>query len=231
MRLLLCEDEIELSNALAMVLKYNKYSVDTVYNGEEALNYINSENYDAIILDIMMPKIDGLTVLKKIREKGNNVPIIMVTAKSQTDDKVTGLDLGANDYLTKPFETKELLARIRSITRQNNETQTSILSMGNISLNRANFELKSDTGSFRLANKEFQMLEFFMMNENTILSAERLFEKIWGFDSDSEISVIWVYISYLRKKLLSLNANIQIKASRNVGYLLEKIYGETTYGE
>lgn len=223
MRLLLCEDEKELSNALAVILKHSNYSVDCVYDGEEALEYLEAENYDAVILDIMMPKVDGITVLQTIRKKGNLIPVLMLTAKADVDDKVLGLDYGADDYLTKPFEIKELLARMRSMTRRQADNKTSVLSIGNITLDRATFELKSKNGSFRLANKEFQMLEILMLNSNHIIPTERFMEKIWGYDSESEINVVWVYISYLRKKLVSIDANIQIKATRNIGYSLEKI--------
>lgn len=182
--------------------------------------YLESGDYDVAVLDIMMPKMDGITVLKKIRANGNQIPVLMLTAKSEIEDRVLGLDCGANDYLPKPFDTRELLARIRSITRSKTETSTK-LTAGNITLDRATFELSSPTGSFRLANKEFQMMEFFMANPNHIISTESFMEKIWGYDSEAEINVVWVYISYLRKKLTALHANIQIKASRNAGYSLE----------
>ncbi len=222
MRLLLCEDEKELSNALVKILKHFNYSVDAVYDGEQALDYIDAENYDAVLLDIIMPKMDGIEVLKITRAKGNNIPIIMLTAKSTVDDKVTGLDFGANDYLTKPFDTKELLARIRAITRSATDSSSSVLTAGNISLNRKTFELSGANGSVKLANKEFQMLELLMINNGHIISADRFMDKIWGYDSDAEINVVWVYISYLRKKLTSLNANVKIKAIRNTGYSLEE---------
>ncbi len=223
MRLLLCEDEKEFSNALVKILKHYNYSVDAVYDGEEALAFLLTENYDAVILDIMMPKVDGLTVLKKLREKGNDVPVIMLTAKSQVDDKVIGLDLGANDYLTKPFDTKELLARIRAITRVSSNSNSSIITIGNIKLNRKTFELSGEKNSFKLASKEFQIMEMFMMNKGNIIPTERFMEKVWGYESESEINVVWVYISYLRKKLSLLDANIKIKATRNTGYSLEVI--------
>lgn len=223
MRILLCEDEVELSNALVAILKHNNYSVDAVYDGQEALFYLQTENYDAVILDIMMPKVDGITVLKTIRSKNNNVPVLMVTAKSEIDDRVNGLDSGADDYLTKPFAMKELFARLRSITRRKSETKNSVLSFGNITLDRVTFELKSDRGdSFRLANKEFQMLEMLMMNPHNLISTEMFMEKIWGYDSESEINVVWVYISNLRKKLSKIGSNVQIKAARNMGYSLEE---------
>lgn len=223
MRILLVEDEKELSNALVAILKHNNYSVDTVYDGQEALNYLDSENYDALILDIMIPKIDGIQVLKTIRQMGNNIPVLMLTAKSQIDDRVIGLDAGADDYLTKPFATKELLARLRAVTRRQSELTDTILNFGNISLNRANFELYSKEGNFRLANKEYQMMEMLMINKNQKISTERFMERIWGYESEAEINVVWVHISYLRKKLLALKADIQIKANRNMGYSLEMI--------
>lgn len=221
MRILLAEDERPLARALIKIFEKNNYSADTVNNGEDALLSLETGNYDVAVLDIMMPKMDGITVLKKIRAQGNLIPVLMLTAKSEIDDKVLGLDSGANYYLTKPFDTKELLATIRAITR--NQTATdSKLTFGNITLDRATFELISPTGSFRLANKEFQMMEILMLNPHHLVSAERFMEKIWGYDSDSEINVVWVYISYLRKKLTALHSNIKIKASRNAGYSLEE---------
>lgn len=222
MRLLLAEDERELSNALVVILKHNNYTVDAVYNGEDALNFLETEDYDGVILDIMMPKINGLTVLKRIRDKGNDVPVLILTAKSDIDDRVLGLDSGADDYLSKPFAAKEMLARIRAITRRKTEAVSSVLKFGNISLDCSKFELSSSYGTIRLQNKEFQMFEMLIANPNQIISPERFLNKIWGYDSDAEINVVWVYISYLRKKLSALNADIQIKATRNQGYSLEE---------
>lgn len=223
MRILLAEDEKPLSKALTAILERNGYSVDAVYDGKEALEYLEMDNYDGVILDIMMPKIDGITVLKTIRSRENFIPVLLLTAKSEVDDKVEGLDAGANDYLAKPFHAKELLARIRAMTRTQTTQADSKLHFGNVTLDRATFELSTAAGSFRLANKEFQMLEFMMSNPNYVISSERFMEKIWGYDSDAEISVVWVYISYLRKKLTALHADIQIKATRNVGYSLEEM--------
>lgn len=222
MKLLLAEDELSLSKALVHILEKNNYSVDPVYNGQDALDYLEHGNYDAVILDIMMPYVDGITVLKKLRANGNQIPVLILSAKSEVDDKVLGLDCGANDYLTKPFDAKELLARIRTMTRSI-QAVDSKLTFGNITLDRATYELSSVTDSFRLANKEFQMMEILMSNPKQLVSTERFFEKIWGYDSDAELNVVWVYISYLRKKLSALNANIQIKATRNAGYSLEEI--------
>ena len=223
MRLLLAEDEKALSKALTAILERNNYSVDPVYDGQAALDYLSADNYDGLILDIMMPKIDGITVLKEIRSKGNLIPVLLLTAKSEVDDKVLGLDAGANDYLTKPFHSKELLARIRAMTRTRTAQTSSQLRMGNITLDCATFELSSPTGSFRLANREFQMMELLMSAPRNLISTERFMEKIWGYDSEAELNVVWVYISYLHKKLAALHADIQIRATRNAGYSLEEI--------
>lgn len=221
MKLLFAEDERSLSRAITHILEKNCYSVDAVYDGQAALDYLENGDYDGIILDIMMPKVDGITVLRELRSKGNPVPVLMLTAKSEIDDRVLGLDTGANDYLTKPFDTKELLARIRAMTRGNRAVDAT-LNYGNITLNRTNFELSSPTGSFRLANKEYQMMELLMANAGQLISSDQFLEKIWGLDSNVESSVVWVYISYLRKKLSALNANVSIRAVRNAGYVLEE---------
>jgi len=223
MRLLLAEDERSLSKALVTILEHSNYSVDAVYDGEEALDYLKADNYDGLILDIMMPKMDGLTVLRKLREARNNIPVLLLTAKSEIDDKVEGLDLGANDYLTKPFDPKELLARIRAMTRSNTEQFDSVLKMGNVTLDSTTYELGTPDGSIKLSNKEYQIMELLINNPGHVISTDRLFDKIWGYDSDAEVNIVWVYISYLRKKLTGLNANIRIKATRNVGYSLEEI--------
>ena len=225
MRILICEDEIDLADGLCAILKGNKYSVDVVYDGEEALTYLEAENYDAVVLDIMMPKVDGITVLKTIREQGNSIPVIMLTAKSELDDKIVGLDSGADDYLTKPFEVKELLARLRAITRRKENVTDNVLTFGNITLNRTTFELSSAKDNYKLTNKEFQMLEMLMSTPSNIISADTFMDKIWGYDTDSDISVVWVYISYLRKKLAKLEADVEIKVTWNVGYSLEAING------
>ena len=222
MRILLAEDEKPLSRALVKIFEKNNYSADAVYNGEDALMYLEGGNYDVVVMDIMMPKMDGITALKKLRATGNQIPVLLLTAKAEVDDKVSGLDSGANYYLTKPFETKELLAAVRAITRTHTEVQ-SRLQTGNITLDRTTFELASSSGSVRLANKEFQMMELFMSNPHQIISAEKLMEKIWGFETEAEINVVWAYVSYLRKKLKALNADITIKSSRNAGYSLEEV--------
>ncbi|MBO6061581.1 MAG: response regulator transcription factor [Clostridia bacterium] len=221
MRILLAEDEKALSKAIVKIFEKNNWSVDAVYNGEDALAYLEVGCYDAAVLDIMMPKMDGITVLKRARAEGIAVPILMLTAKAEIEDRVLGLDSGANDYLPKPFDTRELLARLRSFTRSRAEADTK-LNFGNVTLDRAAYELSTPTGSFRLANKEYQMMEYLMVNPRRVISPEMFMEKIWGYDSEAEINVVWVYISYLRKKLAALQANVQIKSTRNAGYSLEE---------
>jgi len=222
MRLLLAEDEKELCNALEVILRHNNYSVDAVYNGVDALEYLRSGQYDAAILDVMMPGMDGIAVLQQYRQEGGAVPVLILTAKAELDDKVQGLDSGADDYLTKPFATRELLARLRAMTRRRGGSAENVLRMGDVKLDLATCELSAGKGSFRLANKEFQMMEMMMANPNMLISTERFMERIWGLDSETEINVVWVYISYLRKKLNAIGANVTIKATRGVGYTLEE---------
>lgn len=220
MRILLAEDERELSNALTAILKHNNYSVDAVYNGADALDYALAAEYDAIIMDIMMPKMSGLEALKRLRAEKCSVPVLLLTAKSELEDKVTGLDAGADDYLTKPFAMSELLARLRAMTRRSADYAPEELRYGNVILSRATFEMSTPQGAVRLGNKEFQMMEYMMKNPNMLISTEKFMERIWGCDSDTEINVVWVYISYLRKKLRSIGANVAINAARGAGYSL-----------
>ena len=221
MKILLAEDERSMSNAHKAILTKNNYSVDAVYDGEEAASYALACEYDVIIMDIMMPKMNGIDSLKEIRKKGCTVPVIMLTAKSEVDDKVMGLDAGANDYLTKPFATKELLARLRALTRSPQVAADNSLHVGNLTLDRGTFELYTPSGKYRLAGKEFQMIEMLMATPGMLISTEKFMDKIWGIDSEADISVVWTYISFLRKKLVSLEANVQINAKRNAGYTLE----------
>lgn len=222
MRLLLAEDEEELSEALTAVLRRNNYSVDAVYNGQDALDYAEGQEYDGIILDIMMPKKSGLEVLRTLRAHKNQVPVLLLTAKTQVDDRVEGLDSGADDYLGKPFAMKELLARVRAMTRRQSTFTDNVLTLGNVTLNRSTFELSVGEEKIRLANKDFQMMEMLIVNPGQIISTDRFMEKVWGYDSETEIGVVWVYVSNLRKKLAALGADIEIKAVRNQGYSLEK---------
>lgn len=222
MRLLLAEDEKALSKALVTILERNNYGVDAVYNGQEALDYLACGQYDGVILDIMMPQVDGITVLKTLRSQGNLVPVLLLTAKSEVDDKVEGLDSGANDYLTKPFQVKELLARIRAMTRSTPAQASAKLQLGNVTLDQATFLLSTPSGQVRLANKEYQMLELLLRHPRQLFSTQRLMERIWGYDSDAELNVVWVCMSNLRKKLSALHATVTIKATRNAGYTLEE---------
>lgn len=221
MRILLAEDERSLSRALVAILTRNNYAVDAVYDGDEALAYARTGDYDCVVLDVMMPKKDGFEVLKAIREKGLTVPVLMLTARSEVDDKVEGLDLGANDYLTKPFDTKELLARIRAVTRSVTSAADNNLRYGNVTLNRGTYELSTPAGSVRLAAKEFQMMEYLMSNPGMLISTERFMDKVWGLDFDGDVNIVWTNLSYLRRKLTGIGANVKIKATRNAGYSLE----------
>ena len=222
MRLLLAEDERELAEAVKKLLKIGGYEVDVAFDGEEALYYLGENRYDGVILDIMMPKKDGLTVVKEMRAAGNNTPTLMLTAMAETDDKVLGLDMGADDYLTKPFAVKELLARIRALTRRVGEVSTSY-SFGNMTLNPETHSLTAKN-TVRLTHKEFALLELFIRNKNTLLSTEKIMNSVWEFDTDAELSVVWVFISSLRKKLEEAGADCAIKASRGVGYRLAASY-------
>lgn len=221
MRLLLVEDDKDLSKALSKILTYNKYDVDTAYDGVEALNMILSNDYNAVVLDIMIPKLNGIDVLKQARTAGVSTPIILLTAKSQMDDKIEGLDAGADDYITKPFESKELLARLRAVTRRI-KSEVSTLSFGNCSLDFNTFELCAKE-RLRLTNKEYKLMELLMINQNMILSSQKIFETIWGVDEMVEINVVWVFISMLRKKIEQVGANCYIKAVKGVGYQLVEI--------
>ena len=220
-RILVVDDDKNICELIRLYLQKEGYTVEIANDGLAALEKFSQNPPAAVILDIMLPKIDGIEVLKRMRKAGN-IPVIMLTAKGEVFDKVLGLDSGANDYLTKPFASQELLARIRAMTREQTVQATSRLQVGNITLDRATFELSSPTGRLRLANKEFQMLELLMCNPRNLISTERFLEKIWGYDNEAEINVVWVYISYLRKKLAALHGNIQIKARRNAGYYLEE---------
>lgn len=222
MRLLVAEDEASLSRALCAILRKSNYEADAVFDGGAALDYLRSGHYDAAILDIMMPGQDGLAVLRRLRAEGSSLPVLLLTAKATVEDKVLGLDSGANDYLTKPFAAAELLARVRAMTRSPAAAGSPLLRFGNISLDRNTGELASPTGSFRLTRREFQMLEMLMARPRALVPTERFMERIWGCDSEADVHVVWVYISYLRKKLAALSADVQIRVSRNAGYSLEE---------
>ncbi len=221
MRLLYAEDEKSLARAVSTILLKNNYSVDVVHDGESALDYLETENYDGAILDVMMPKMDGIEVLRRMRQRGDSTPVLLLTAKAEIDDRVAGLDSGANDYLTKPFDMKELLARIRAMTRVLSVQPDKTISFGKVTLDCASYDLSGPGGSTKLAGKEFQMMEMLMRNPRKLVSTETFMDHIWGYDSEAELNIVWVYISTLRKKLKGIEADIEIKAQRGVGYYLE----------
>ena len=221
MRLLYAEDEKSLARAVSTLLVRNNYSVDVVYDGQAALDYLETENYDGAILDVMMPKVDGFEVLRRMRARGDSTPVLLLTARGEIDDRVTGLDSGANDYLTKPFDMKELLARIRAMTRVLSVQPDKTISFGKVTLDCASYDLRGPGGSTKLAGKEFQMMEMLMRDPRKLVSTEAFMDRIWGFDSEAELNIVWVYISTLRKKLKGIGADIEIKAQRGAGYYLE----------
>ena len=221
MKLLYAEDEKSMSEAVTDILQYHNYMVDCVYNGKDAYDYACVGDYDGIILDVMMPGLSGIEVLEKIRKDGNKTPVLLLTAKAEVEDRIEGLDAGADDYLPKPFSMKELLARIRAMLRRRESFRPDILTAGNISLNMQSFELSGNGQSFVLPRLEYRLMELFMLNRGICFSTEDLLTKVWGYDTEAEIGVVWVYISYLRKRLAALNANVEIKVKRNIGYTLE----------
>lgn len=221
MKLLYAEDEISMSEAVVDILTYHKYIVDAVYDGAEALAYAQAETYDGIILDIMMPKLDGLEVLRRLRAGRCRTPVLLLTAKAEVEDQIQRLDLGADDYLPKPFPIELLLARVRAMLRRREAFTPTILTCGNISLNQQSYELSANGQSFVLPKLEYQLMELLVLNKGIYLSTEDLLVKVWGYDTEAELGTVWVYISYLRKRLAALNANVAIIAKRNVGYTLE----------
>ena len=222
MKLLYAEDERTMSEAVTDVLTYAKYSVDAVYDGADALDYARNEEYDGIILDVMMPKMSGLEVLRQLRAEGSRTPVLLLTAKSEVEDRIQGLDLGADDYLPKPFAMGELLARIRAMLRRREDFTPDLLTMGNLTLDRQSYTLAVGENKLLLPKLEYQMMEMFLLNRGIYLSTEDILVKVWGYDTDAEIGIVWVYISYLRKKLASLGADVVLKAKRNIGYTLEQ---------
>ena len=221
MKLLYAEDERAMSEAVTDVLSYHNYSVDAVYDGEDALYYAEHEPYDGIILDIMMPKKSGLEVLRELRQKGVNTPVLLLTAKGELEDRIEGLDLGADDYLPKPFAMGELLARVRAMLRRREEFTPDILRVGDLALNRQSYELSCGADKVLLPKIEYQMMELLMLNRGLYLSTEDLLVKVWGYDTEADLGVVWVYISYLRKRLAALGSTVELKAKRGIGYTLE----------
>ena len=220
MNVLIVDDEKDLTNALSAILKQHNYAVDCAYNGEDGLEFALSGIYDVIILDVMMPKIDGFEVLRRLRAKNVSAPVIMLTAKSDVPDKINALNGGADDYITKPFDTQELLARIKALLRRGAKIADNTLKVGNTLLDRDTFELIVGNDKIPLGKKEFQILEILMLNANKCVEKERLIEKIWGYDSDAEYNTVEVYVSFLRKKLSAVNSDAEIRSIRGIGYTL-----------
>lgn len=221
MKLLYAEDEAAMSEAVVDILTYHNYMVDAVADGADALAYARLEHYDGIILDIMMLKLSGLEVLRQLRAEGCRTPILLLTAKGEIEDQVQGLDLGADDYLPKPFSMELLLARVRAMLRRREEFTPNVLRRGSITLNQQTYELSGGGQTFVLPKLEYRLMELLMLNKDVYLSSEELLVKVWGYDTEAELGTVWVYISYLRKRLAALNADVTIAARRNVGYRLE----------
>lgn len=222
MRLLVAEDDVDLAEALAFLFEKNQFSADTVNDGFAAYDYAVAGNYDGIILDVMMPKMDGIEVLRKLRRENIKTPVMMLTAKGEKDDRITGFDSGADDYLPKPFEPDELISRVRAMLRRGSDYKPAVLAFCDITLDANSYMLTCADKQIRLSGKEFQIMEMFMRSPKTVFSAERIMEKIWGWDSEAEINVVWVNISNLRKKLRAIKSKIAINANRGMGYVLEE---------
>ena len=221
MRLLIAEDEPDLAEALTVFFEKNHFSVDAVHNGFDAYEYAASGGYDGVILDVMMPKMNGIQVLERLRAEGCKTPIMMLTAKGQKDDRITGFNAGADDYLPKPFDPDELLSRVRAMLRRSEAYQPSVLSCGDVTLDPSTGLLSCGGQSLRLSGREFQVMELFLRNPRQVFSAERIMERVWGWDNEAEINVVWVNISNLRKKLKAIGSRVSLRANRGLGYALE----------
>ena len=221
MRILIAEDESELAKGLKYLLEKNNFTVDIANDGAVACDFINSNEYDVIVLDIMMPKKNGLEVLKDLRKAGNKVPVMMLTAKSEIDDRVEGLECGADDYLPKPFATKEFIARVKALSRRSVVYTSERIKIGNTCLDCNTYELSHASLSVRLNNKEYQLAELFFKYPDVVFSVTRLMDRIWGQESEAYIDVVWTYIGFLRKKLKQISSDVEIKTVRGVGYILE----------
>lgn len=220
MRLLIAEDELDLAEALTAFFEKNQYTVDAVHDGADAYDYAATGGYDAVILDIRMPKMDGIQVLRRLREAGVSTPIMMLTAKAEKDDRIVGFDAGADDYLPKPFSPDELLSRVRAMLRRKGEYRPTVLSFGGLSMDCASGTLRCGERSERLSGKEYQVMELFMRSPRVIISAERIMERVWGWNAEAEVNVVWVHISNLRKKLKAIGSPVAIRANRGLGYAL-----------
>ena len=223
MRILIAEDEVSIAKALKVMLERNKYVVDAVYNGTDAVDYACTNVYDALILDIMMPGMDGIAALTAIRRSGVTTPALFLTAKAEVEDRVAGLDAGADDYLPKPFAASEFLARVRALIRRSGGYAPALLRLGNTTLDCGQYTLSTPAGSLRLNNKEYQLMELFLRHPRQVFSSEHLMQKLWSMNSAAEMDVIWTYIGFLRKKLKLLEADVEIRTIRGAGYALEEL--------
>ena len=223
MKLLIAEDELDLAEALTVFFEKNHFTVDAVHNGFDAYEYAVTCEYDAVILDVMMPKMNGIQVLERLRSEGVNTPIMMLTAKGQKNDRITGFNAGADDYLPKPFDPDELLSRVRAILRRSSAYVPTELSFGDLTLSPSTGEMNCGENSLRLSGREFQVMELFMRAPRQVFSAERIMEKVWGWDNEAEINVVWVNISNLRKKLRAIGSSVELRANRGLGYVLEDV--------
>ena len=221
MRILIVEDEVRLAEALAQIMAEQKYQVDQVHNGADGLDYALTAQYDVIVLDVMLPKLDGMEVARRLRSAHVSTPILMLTARDEISDKVKGLDCGADDYMTKPFDTGELTARVRALTRRQGEVLSDVLTVNDLSLDCTSRLLSAGERSVRLGFKEFEVLRLLMVNNGNVVTKETLISKIWGLDSEAEDNNVEVYISFLRKKLVFLNSQVSISTVRKVGYFLD----------
>ena len=222
MRILLAEDEASIARALKVMLEKNRYTVDMVHNGADALEHICSSEYDALVLDIMMPGMDGIEVLTAARARGVAAPALFLTAKGEVEDRVAGLDAGADDYLPKPFAASEFLARVRALVRRSGAWTPAVLSFGGVELDCNRYLLRVNDGEVRLNNKEYQLMELFMRHPRQVFSTSRLMEKVWALDTESDMDVVWTYIGFLRRKLRQLGADAEVKTIRGAGYVLER---------
>ena len=222
MRVLIAEDEVGLAKGLRFLLEKNNFTVDTVHNGNDALDFFHGSSYDAVVLDIMMPGKDGLGVLSEIRREGSAVPVMMLTAKAEIEDRVAGLDLGADDYLPKPFATQEFLARVKALARRNAGMPSAVVVFGDTRLDCSRYELVCGERTARLNNKEFQLLELFFRHPRVVFSTERIMDKLWELESAAGIEVVWTYIGFVRKKLKEVDAGVEIRTVRGAGYSLEE---------
>ncbi len=221
MKLLYAEDEPALSEAVVDYLTYHKYIVDPVYDGADAYDYAMSGGYDGIILDIMMPSRDGIDVLSELRRNGCKTPVLLLTAKTQIEDRILGLDTGADDYLPKPFDMGELIARIRAMLRRREEFHPDTISFGDLTMNMQSGEIRVGDMSFQLPKQEYRLMEQLMLNNTMFMSTEDLLIRAWGYNAETDINSVWLYVSYLRKRLSAMNSKVEIVSKRNVGYKLE----------